>query len=125
MKNIIFLILFSMPAFAGYMSKASIESCADGYRPFHMKKHKCEKDHLVKCYEVPNNFNCRYHRVSEGKVVVDQSLKATYEAQKLSKRSTKKAKNDEARITLKDKLKDSKDLTNEELRKVLIHLLGG
>ena len=36
-----------------------------------------------------------------------------------------KAKKDEARVNLKDKLKLGQDLEKDELRKVLIHLLGG
>ena len=156
----ILLFLFSISAFAGQMTKADLESCADG-RTFYMRG--CQGE----CYDIPEGYNCKYSRVKssksetescfndedcqsklEAKVCSDQkeqavkvltepkevyctkeyigedaSLKTSYDTEESDKEALKAAKKASKEV-LKGKLEADIDLTKEELREMLLHLLG-
>jgi len=56
--------------------------------------------------------------------ISDQSLKGPHMAQKAAEKAAKDAARDEVRVTIKGKIQAGQDPTPEELRKILLHLLG-
>ena len=64
--KILLLFLISFSSFAGYMSKADLESCT-GARTSFTRHSDCERTKGVKCYKVSDKHKCQYHRVKTTK----------------------------------------------------------
>lgn len=119
-KLIICLFLLSFSTRAGYMSRSEMCNCntvgESSYRTINL----CGKSD---CTIIPKNYSCHTCIVVDKKIIEDSAKKAAYEAGKISKATTRNAKNNSLK-DVRQKVRDGDPLNANEIAEALEYLLS-